>query len=148
MQITVQKKDLMTPDLKKRLAAVSDPKPALRAMGEVIVSQTFRAFTDAGLRPTSWAPLAAGTLKQRRRKGRGTSPLMASGLLSRSAKVGQVTDSSVKVQSDRKYAGFQQLGTRHIPARPFFPFHRDGRPTARAARLMLAAADAALGLRQ
>lgn len=148
MKIDILKtRDTMTADILTRLAAARDTQLAMRAMGTVIVSMAQRAFNEAGLRPSSWAPLAASTLKQRRQQGRGSAPLMRSGLLSRSPRVGQVSSSSVTVVSDRPYAAYQQLGTKRAPARPFFPFYSDGRPTPKAQALLLSAADRALGLR-
>lgn len=149
MQIKVTKvRDTMTPSLRAKLALLRDPKPALAAMGEVVVSVTMRAFTDASLRPSQWAPLAASTIKRRRADGRGTSPLLRTGLLSRSARVSSLSKSTVVVSSDRPYAPHQQYGTRRgVPARPFFPFDSSGRPTARVRSLMMTAADRALGLR-
>lgn len=148
MQIKIQQtRDTMTPDLRKQIAAMQDPSRALKAMGTVIVSLAQRAFTDAGLRPAAWAPLSPATLKQRRAQNRGSKPLLRTGLLARSPRVAQVTRKSVTVAADRPYAMFQQLGTQHIPARPFFPFDKSGRPTPRARTLMMSAATRALGLK-
>ena len=149
MKITVTKvRDSLTPSVRRRLNRLRDPKPALAAMGEVVVSVTMRAFTDASLRSSTWARLAPSTIKRRRQDGRGTMPLLRTGLLSRSARVSSLTKSSVVVGSDRPYAPHQQFGTRRgVPARPFFPFDKSGRPTPRVRLLMMFAADRALGLR-
>lgn len=149
MRIIITKtKDTMTPDLRRRLRKLQDPKPALKAMGTVIVSLAIRAFTDPSLRPSAWAPLSQRTLQQRQRDKRGSKPLLRTGLLGRSPRVTRVTKSSVHTGSDRKYAGFQQFGTSNgVPARPFFPFDEQGRPTAKARTLMLSAADKTLGLK-
>ena len=148
MQIKVnQVRDSLTPSVRRRLNRLRDPKPALAAMGAVVVSLAIRAFTDASLRPMAWAPLAPRTLQGRLRDNRGSAPLQRTGLLARSPRVTTLTSHSVIVGSDRAYAGYQQLGTRRIPARPYFPFDRSGRPTPRARTLMMFAADRAIGLR-
>ncbi|WP_397383430.1 phage virion morphogenesis protein [Prosthecobacter sp.] len=148
MQIQVIKvRDSLTPSVRRRLNRWRDPKPVLAAMGAVVVSLAMRAFTDASLRPSSWAPLSPRTIRGRLKDNRGTAPLQRTGLLARSPRVTTLTSHSVIVGSDRAYAGYQQLGTSRIPARPFFPFDRSGRPTPRARALMMFAADRAIGLR-
>jgi len=148
MQIKViQVRDSLTPSVRRRMNRLRNPQPALKAMGEVVVSMAMRAFTDASLRPSAWAPLAPRTIQRRKQDGRGTAPLLRTGLLSRSPRVASLSSHSVVVGSDRPYAAFQQLGTGRIPARPFFPFDKSGRPTGRARTLMMFAADRALGLR-
>ena len=132
-------------DTTTQLAALKNPQPVLRAAGLVVVSVAQRAFTEASLRPSSWAPLADSTLKQRRSQGRGSAALLKTGLLSRSPRIGSVT-STVEVVSDRPYAAYQQLGTKKAPARPFFPFDSSGRPTSRVKALIRVAAIRALGL--
>lgn len=133
-------------DATAALAAMKRPEPVLRAAGLVVVSVSQRAFTESSLRPSTWAPLASSTLKQRRSQGRGSAPLLKTGLLSRSPRIGEVSSSSVSVVSDRSYAAYQQLGTKRTPARPFFPFDSAGRPTPRVKILIRAAAIRALGL--
>ena len=149
MQIKVtQTKDTLTPSLKRKIASLANPQPVLAAMGSVVVSITMRAFTDASLRPASWAPLAPKTLKRRRAEGRGLNALLRTGTLARSPRVSSVTSTTVIVGSDRPYALPQQMGTRRgVPARPFFPFDSSGRPTPKARDTMLMAADRALALR-
>ncbi len=119
---------------------------ALRAAGLVIVSMTQRAFTDPSLRPASWPPLAASTLKRRKSERRGASPLLKTGTLGRSPRIGELSNRSVSVVSDRPYAAYQQLGTKFAPARPFFPFTSSGTPTPRARQNIREALKAALNL--
>ena len=144
----IKTRDLLTPSLKKKLAAVSSPKKALEAMGLVVVSMTQRAFTNPGLRPKTWAALKQATIDRKKKLGQSSKPLIAEGTLARSPRVVAVTDKNVTIGSDRPYAGYQQLGTKGLPARPFFPFDEKGRPTATARRRMLSAADRALKLGQ
>lgn len=147
MRIIIKKtKDTLTPDLRRRLRKLQDPKPSLKAMGTVIVSLAMRAFTDASLRPSAWAPLSQRTLQRRKADGRGSKPLMRTGVLSRSPRITRLTKSSVHTGSDRRYAVHHQFGTSTIPARPFFPFDEHGRPTAKARTLMMSAARKTLGL--
>jgi hypothetical protein len=35
--------------------------------------------------------------------------------------------SSVSIGTDRRYAAIHQLGGKHMPARPFFPFTKEGK---------------------
>ena len=50
---------------------------------------------------------------------------------------------TVVVYTDKKYAGYHQLGTKKMPARPFFPFDRNGQPTPRIMRKIKADIEAA-----
>jgi len=121
--------DTVTPDLRARLARVQNPEPALRRMGEVLVNWARQAFRDTSKRPLPWPKLADKTLAQKKKKGYGSKPLIASGTLARSPRVVSVTRNEVVVGSDRavgrySLAAIHQLGApgRRIPARPFFPF--------------------------
>lgn len=136
-------RDLLTPALRRLVGQVSDKRPILYAMGTQLVSLTQRAFNDASLRPSPWAPVKTGR-----------PPLKKSGLLWRSPRITHVGGRSVTVGTDRPYAAYHQFGTgpyvirartkkalhwpgarhpvksvRHpgLPARPFFPFDGDGR---------------------
>lgn len=150
MQVQITKvSDLISPDLAARLKLASNRVGIHEAMGLAVISMTQRAFNDASLRPTSWAPLANG-LPARLRK---------SGTLAKSPWVITAADSGVTVGSDRDYAAIHQLGGKtkahvirakpgkalnipgigfrkkvnhpgsKIPARPYFPFYQDGSPT-------------------
>lgn len=150
MKIQLSKsRDILTPDLRRRLAKAQNPKKALEAMGLTVVSMAQRAFTQASLRPDAWAPLKPATLKAKARKGYGSKPLVSSGSLAQSPRILTTTSRNVTVGSDRKagshsLAAIHQLGTDKIPARPFFPFTKDGRPTDKARRNILSAAKRAL----
>lgn len=153
MQIKVTKRDVLTPDLAARLKRARNPKHALEAMGTAVVSLAQRAFTSPSLRPQAWAPLKPATLKRKAAKGYGTKPLIAEGVLAQSPRIVSVTGQTVTVGSDRRVrshslAAIHQLGSTdgRIPARPFFPFDKNGRPTDRAKRNILSAARRALAL--
>ena len=121
--MSFQVKDRITPAIARRLRAVKDTRPVLEAMGTEGVSLTKRAFTDAALRPSPWAPLKPSTLA--RKKG---SILRESGAMWQSIRITETTAKSVAWGSDRKYAAIQQLGGQAgkggkvtLPPRPFFP---------------------------
>lgn len=144
----IKTRDTLTPSLRRQLAAVSSPRKALEAIGLVVVSMAQRALTNPSLRPATWAALKQATLARKKRLGQSSKPLIAEGALARSPRIVAVTDKNVTVGSDRPYAGYQQLGTARVPARPFFPFDENGKPTATARRRMLGAARRALKLGQ
>lgn len=140
MQIKLHKtRDLLTPDLKRRIKSARDPRKHLEAMGLVVVSMTQRAFTQSSLRPASWPPLRPRTIAAKAKAGKSNKPLIGEGLLARSPRISAVTNRIVTVGSDRPYASHHQLGTKHIPARPYFPFDARGRPTNLARRRILQA---------
>lgn len=122
--------DTLTPDLRRALRAAKNPGPALRAAGTAVVQMTKRAFNEEALRPEAWAPLKAATLAQKRRAGKSTALLKRDGVLWRSPRIISADGSRVIVGTDRFYARFHQLGTKRIPARPFFPWHKNGRISA------------------
>ena len=94
--------DTVTPDLKARLARVQNPEPALRRMGQVLVNFARQAFRDTSKRPAPWPGLSPRTLAQKKKKGYGSKPLIASGVLARSPRVVSVTRNEVVVGSDRR----------------------------------------------
>ncbi len=124
--------NMVTPDLKARLARVQNPEPALRRMGQTLADWAKRAFTVPANRPAHWAPLSKRTLAWKAKNGHGSNPLIASGKLSRTPRVVSVSRTEVVVGSDAEtkkgsgisLAAIHQLGAprRKIPARPFFPF--------------------------
>lgn len=153
MQVTFQiERDEITPSLRANLARALNARAALAAAGWVIASMTQRAFTRPELRPAAWPPLSPRTLARRAKSGRkGTKPLIESATLMRSPRVVSATNASVTVGSDRRVgayslAAIHQLGAprARIPARPFFPFFADGRPTQEARRRFEAALRRAL----
>ena len=152
MKISMMKtRDVLTPEIRAKIAKAKAPKAALEAMGLAVVSMAQRAFTQPGLRISAWAPLKPATLKAKARAGFGSKTLISSGALAHSARISSLTARSVTVGSDRKagqysLAGIHQLGTKKIPARPFFPFDDRGRQSGRASRNIQAAAKAALDL--
>lgn len=134
-----QTRDTITPEIKRALKSVRDPRPSLEAMGLAVVSITQRNFTQSRYRPAAWPPLKAKTIKAKAKAGKSNRPLVGEGLLARSPRVVSVDRRRVVIGSDRPYASYHQLGTRRVPARPFFPFTRSGNLTPAARRVVLAA---------
>jgi phage gpG-like protein len=125
-------RDGISPSLAKKVRAGGNPQLALRAAGEVLVQMAKRSFDEPSLRPAPWAPLKTSTVLAKAKAGKSSSILKASGTMWRSFRVIGVDATRVTVGSDRPYAGFHQLGTQHIPARPFFPITPQGKLTAAA----------------
>jgi phage virion morphogenesis protein len=137
----IQIKDEISPSLAKLAAGLKDRRPILQAMGLALQSITQRAFRDAALRPAPWAPKKDGS----------AATLIKTTTLMRSIRVVEVTNDSVTVGSDRRYAAIHQLGgvirprgkalvfslggkkifARKvvIPPRPFFPVTPTGEMT-------------------
>lgn len=154
MKILLSKsKDILTPSLAAKMARAKNPKRALEAMGLAVVSLAQRAFTQSGLRASPWDALKPATISAKKRQGYGSKPLRSSGALAQSPRVVKATTRAVTVGSDRRVgshslAAIHQLGTKdgRIPARPFFPFNKDGRPTEKASRNIKSAAKRSLDL--
>jgi phage gpG-like protein len=117
MSLTIR--DTLSPALKRQAAKIKDRKPVLEAMGLEFVSLAKRAFSDASLRPSPWAPKRDGT----------PATLRKSGALWQSIRVAGTTNSEVTVASDRAYAAIHQFGGEikrgehaiGMPARPYLP---------------------------
>ena len=116
--------DRMMSDFPVRMAAAK--RRALADIGTAVASRAQLAFRTASLRPAPWAPRKdAG-----RPKGRGHHEhplLIRSGNLRQSITWRLNGSDSVVVGAPVKYAGYHQLGTKKMPARPFFPFDKAGR---------------------
>lgn len=118
----------LSADLRRKLKLARDLRPVLQAGAQVIVEDTKRAFRQASLRPRSWAPLKAATIRQKQRKGQSTAKLIRDAQLIRSPRIlfvdgrRAVMGSNVADKKGRGYAAHHQYGTKHIPARPFWPF--------------------------
>lgn len=133
--------DTITPDLRKKLSAVSGGKltQVWRSAGMQLLSITKGAFRNAGNRQQAWPS---------KRDGK-PSNLIAKGTLLASVRVVSVDSGGVTLGSDRPYARIHQLGgtirakgggalrffsggkwwtvkSVTIPARPFLPFTPDG----------------------
>lgn len=131
--------DEVSPALTKLEIALQQLGPILEAVGLEVVSITQRAFSDATLRVSPWAPKRDGS----------PATLIQSGVLRESIRITGMSGSTVSVGSDRIYAAIQQLGGPivakpgkslaftaggvkffakkvTIPPRPFFPIDQSG----------------------
>jgi phage gpG-like protein len=148
MQITVRcTRNDLTPAILKALKAASDPRPALEAAGMAIVSRTIRAFDEPGIRPLPWAALQPSSIDAKVKAGKSDAILKRDGVLCRSIRITELKSSSVTVGTDRFYSKFHQLGTKFMPARPFFPFTPAGDLTPKARPAVLEALRLKLGIR-
>lgn len=144
-------RNTISPELARLIRACKNPKSVLGAMGLAGVSLTKRAFNDASLRPLPWPPLKNASPKGKRAKSTGRfvktgahAPLKKSGALWQSPRITEIGTNFVKFGTDRPYAKYHQFGTKHIPARPFFPFDASGKMTPTALQKVEAAARKAL----
>lgn len=117
----IKLRDAISPDLRRRAAAVADKRPLLMAMGQAVKSLGVQAFTDPAKRAQAWAP---------RQDDKPHALLQKSTMMRKSVRVIGTTANQVIVGSDRPYAATQQLGRNGIPPRPFLPFYRSGQMTA------------------
>jgi len=132
-------RDNISPELSRLARKINDPRPLLEAMGIAVVSISQRSFKDESLRPTTWPALKPETIK--RKKGYGGILRGPGAVLQKSIHVGEVTKKSVTVETDRPYAFVHQFGSSKssgrgsgIPARPFFPFTKEGELTPTASK--------------
>lgn len=112
--------DTLLPDLRRRVAACSDKRPLLEAMGQAVKSLSIQAFTDSSKRPSYWAP---------RKDDKPHALLQLTTMMRKSIRVTGFTNDSVLIGSDRPYAATHQMGRDEIPARPFMPFYKSGEIT-------------------
>ena len=90
-------------------------------VGQAVASRAQQAFRTASFRPSPWAP---------RKDKKAKHPLLIrSGDLRQSITWRFKDDDTVVVGSPAKYARYHQMGTKHMPARPFFPVDAQGRLT-------------------
>ena len=116
-------------DLARKMSAMvkrtQDMTPAMKVGAEAIVRLIANTFQKSAS-PTGigWEPLAEATIKRRRQNS--NTPLMDTKRLSRSLLNASYGARSIKFGTNVEYAGYQQFGTRYIPARPFLPITRSG----------------------
>lgn len=107
-------------DNTERLAERSqDLSRAVRDMAVYLKSQTVETFVRGQGRKTSWADLSPRTKKYKvRKKGTAYPMLVFTGRLRNSINISSGRNEA-KVFSGVRYGVFHQIGTRHMPARPF-----------------------------
>lgn len=144
-------RNTISPSLQRRARALRDRKPLLRTMGEYTVQHTKRAFNEPALRPSSWPALHSGKPSRLRKNNvLARSPRVIAvdngkALVGSDRKYaaihqlgGQTRPHVIRARNGKALAW---PGMRHpvkqvnhpgskIPARPFFPFNKSGRPTA------------------
>ena len=116
-------------DLSRALTAMArrtqDMTPAMKVGAEAVkrlITKPYNDFVSPG--GVAWKlPLAPSTIAKRRKKS--ATPLTDTGDLKRSTNTASGAR-SIFFFATAKYAGFQQFGTRRIPARPFLPIERNG----------------------
>lgn len=152
--ITVSITDTISSDLRDKYRAINNKAGIHSAISLGLASIAKRAFTDPSLRPTPWPARRDGS----------AATLRLSGTLAKSIRSSSSSEYAM-VTSDRLYAAIHQLGGRTaphtirprnkkalktpyglfktvnhpgsvIPARPFLPFYRDGKPTKKAIELI------------
>lgn len=118
-------------DLARKMSAMmkrtQDMTPAMKVGAQAIQRLMTKTF-DNSASPTGkqWKPLAPQTIAKR--KDNSSTPLIDKGPLSESMATSHGAR-SINFGTNVPYAGFQQFGTRYIPARPFMPITRSGELT-------------------
>ena len=107
-----------------------------------IVQGTFGA--NGQNRPTVWSPLSPAYAKRVKPP---VPTLFRKGTLFQSLRV-TFSEAQGTVWTDSPIAEFHQFGTSKMPARPFFPFYRDGSPTQFAVDEVTKAASSAIARKQ
>jgi phage virion morphogenesis protein len=100
-------------------ARLDDMTPILRVVAEDLKTLIDDSF-DQSRSPSGvgFAPLKSATVK--RRRGGSSKPLVDTGTLRNSVSV-RTTPKSVMFGTNTPYAGFHQMGTARVVARPFLP---------------------------
>lgn len=94
-----------------------DLTPLMATIGGILENSTRERFSSKTAPDgTSWQQLKPSTVKQK--KGRGGGILVDRGDLMKSI-THHATSHSVAVGTDRHYGKYHQVGTKHMPARPF-----------------------------
>ena len=116
-------------ELARKLSAMvkrtQDMTPAMKVGAEAIVRLIANTFqTSKSPTGEKWDDLDPKTVKKRKKNS--DKPLLDSTRLSRSLLNASYGARSIKFGTNVEYAGYQQFGTRYIPARPFLPITRSG----------------------
>jgi phage gpG-like protein len=110
------------------IARLGDLTPMMADVGEMLVNSLDRGFRDqVDPYQTSWAPLAASTLRQKVRRKRILKINQSSGIL-RATLSYQASSTKVLVGYNTPYATYIQTGTRRMPKRQILPDTARGLP--------------------
>lgn len=122
MEVVVQK-DTVSAALAKLAATARNPQQVTEAIGLAVVSLAARSFNEEEVRAAPWAPLKPETVARKIQEGTSTAILKRHVLLARSFRVLGGDAGSVRVGTDRGYAGYHQWGAPRagIPPRPMLP---------------------------
>ena len=117
-----------TSDLTRKLedfpeALARAQQNALKVIGNVVKNHTTDAFTHPEYRPSPWAP------RKPSKRDDGHKLLIKSGDLQQNFRSVVTGPDTVVVGTKVEYAGYHQFGTKHMPARPFFPIDEHGQLT-------------------
>ena len=125
LEIKISQKGLqkVQVDLRGTIANASNLRPPLMKSVNDMIRSIHNNFQESG-RPEKWTPLAASTLKQKRRLGYSSKPLIRTGAL-RNSVTGSVRGNLLAIGTSVEYAKFHQLGTKFIPSRPFLIFQSE-----------------------
>ena len=118
VKVDTSKFDKMMADFPRALARAQ--KRALMDIGQAVASRATMAFRNEPMRPSPWAP------RKKSKRDDGHPLLIKSGSLRQSIGWKLQGNDTVVVGTDKKYAGYHQTGTKHMPARPFMPLDRNG----------------------
>jgi phage gpG-like protein len=112
-----------------------DYGPFYNDVGLILENAVAQQFESQGtyFNKTPWAPLAASTLKDRKRKGFDLSSILRrssgdAGLLGSILSSTSIDGSTVTIGTNKHYAPYLQFGTSKMPARPFLPSVENGLP--------------------
>ena len=119
VKVDTSKFDRAMADFPVRIAQAQSR--ALWYIGQAVASRATQAFRTAAFRPSPWAP--------RKNKGDGHPLLIRSGNLRQSITWRFNGSDSVVVGSPARYAIYHQMGTKRMPAMPFFPIDERGQLT-------------------
>ena len=118
VKVDTSKFDKLLADFPTALARAQ--KRALMDIGQAVASRATMAFRNEPMRPSPWAP------RKKSKRDDGHPLLIKSGSLRQSIGWKLEGDDTVVVGTDKKYAGYHQTGTKHMPARPFMPIDANG----------------------
>lgn len=105
----------------------TDLGPAMKVGAESVNRLLKMSFQDSRTPTgTGWQPLDPETIKRRRKKS--SKPLIDTGVL-RNSTYARSGARTIYFGTNIGYAGYQQFGTRYIPARPFLPITAQGELT-------------------
>ena len=120
IKVDTSKFDRMMSDFPAAMARAQ--RNALVVIGNVVKNRTTEAFKNPHYRPSPWAP--------RKNNADPNRPLLYKhGDLQQNFRSVVTGPDTVVVGTKVEYAKYHQTGTKHMPARPFFPVDRSGNLT-------------------